>query len=143
MTKQGTQIPVIAVSASLFKEDKERIESAGMQGFLLKPFKINDLLALIGEVLGVEYTQEEQLQLIPETLGEKQFNVATELMKVSPEIISKLQNAIQTADFYTIVDLLKQMNAEQSPLSGYLQTLANNFDYSQIQQILNNREGEQ
>ncbi|MES0490594.1 MAG: PAS domain S-box protein [Leptospirales bacterium] len=42
-------IPIIAVTANAFKEDKERSFASGMNAFITKPYKINDLIAAIHE----------------------------------------------------------------------------------------------
>ena len=41
------QLPIIALTASAFFQDKERIYSHGMNGFIIKPFKPADLYAKI------------------------------------------------------------------------------------------------
>lgn len=42
--KFNNNIPIIALSASVFMEVKEKIEECGMNGFIFKPFKPDDLL---------------------------------------------------------------------------------------------------
>ena len=42
-------IPIIAVTANAFKEDKERSFASGMNAFIAKPYKINELIEAIHE----------------------------------------------------------------------------------------------
>jgi CheY-like chemotaxis protein len=44
-------IPVIALTADAMKEDKDRCLAAGMNDFISKPFKFEELEALIKEYL--------------------------------------------------------------------------------------------
>ena len=45
-------IPIIAISANAFKEDKEASHAAGMNGHLAKPMDAEAVLAMVEEVLG-------------------------------------------------------------------------------------------
>jgi PAS domain S-box-containing protein len=49
------QTPIIAVTASVFLEDLEKIKEAGSDGYLRKPFKENELFECIESCLGVQY----------------------------------------------------------------------------------------
>ena len=49
--KFNKDIPVIALSASVFMEVKDRIEACGMDGFIFKPFNPDDLLFEIDKAL--------------------------------------------------------------------------------------------
>jgi signal transduction histidine kinase/CheY-like chemotaxis protein len=48
--KFNKYIPIIALSASVFMEIKDRIEDSGMNGFIFKPFDPEDLLNQIEEI---------------------------------------------------------------------------------------------
>ena len=49
--KFNKNIPVIALSASVFMEVKDQIEESGMNGFIFKPFNPDDLLSQIDEAI--------------------------------------------------------------------------------------------
>ena len=49
--KFNDSIPILALSASVFMEIKDKINESGMNGFIFKPFEPNDLLNKIEEVV--------------------------------------------------------------------------------------------
>ncbi|NVK51640.1 MAG: response regulator [Flavobacteriaceae bacterium] len=49
--KFNTDIPIIALSASVFVEVKNKIQESGMDGFIYKPFEPKDLLDKIEELI--------------------------------------------------------------------------------------------
>ncbi|MEM5948023.1 response regulator [Spirochaetia bacterium 38H-sp] len=51
LRKRGYKGPIIAVTANAFKEDKERCIAAGMNDFLPKPFKKDDLVSVLAKWL--------------------------------------------------------------------------------------------
>jgi signal transduction histidine kinase/CheY-like chemotaxis protein len=55
-TERGAAIPIIAVSASVFKSEQESILEQGADDFLSKPFKRNQLLKLIAKHLNLTPT---------------------------------------------------------------------------------------
>ncbi|MCA1659249.1 MAG: response regulator [Verrucomicrobiaceae bacterium] len=53
------QLKIIAVSASVFEDDRQQAIDAGCDDFLPKPFKEEQLLAVLGRALGLEWTFSE------------------------------------------------------------------------------------
>ena len=49
--KFNKEIPILALSASVFSEVKDPIFNSGMNGFIVKPFNPNDLLYEINKVI--------------------------------------------------------------------------------------------
>ena len=48
----NTRIPIIAVTANAFPEDKERCLQAGMDDYISKPFQPEELISKIRNLLG-------------------------------------------------------------------------------------------
>ena len=48
---QKASIPIIAVTANAFAEDKKIALEAGMDGYLAKPYDIPEMMKLLGDLL--------------------------------------------------------------------------------------------
>ena len=49
--KFNTNVPILALSASVFQEVKDKMLESGMNGFIFKPFDPRDLLNKIEEII--------------------------------------------------------------------------------------------
>ena len=56
--KMKAEIPIIAMTANAFEEDKRDAFAAGMNGHIAKPIQVDKLLSTLAEVWGKEMTDE-------------------------------------------------------------------------------------
>lgn len=49
--KDKACIPIIAMTANAFKEDKKDAITAGMNGYIAKPIHIDNLLSIMSEII--------------------------------------------------------------------------------------------
>jgi CheY-like chemotaxis protein len=50
--ERGGHIPIIAMTANVFKEDVDKSLASGMDGHIAKPLNLNEVLARLREYLG-------------------------------------------------------------------------------------------
>jgi CheY-like chemotaxis protein len=50
-TQGASRLPIVALSAGAFAEDGERCRAAGMDAFLIKPVRHDDLAAIVARFL--------------------------------------------------------------------------------------------
>ncbi|MCW7489913.1 PAS domain S-box protein [Leptospira meyeri] len=63
--KDSSRIPIIALSASVFEEDKISAKNAGMDGFVSKPIDLQDLFSEIEKVFGNKNTIKTNTISVP------------------------------------------------------------------------------
>jgi len=86
-------IPVIAVTASAMKRDKEKIMESKFDSYLVKPVQMKELLNILTQFLpySVQKPPEDEMQNIPSTKSEKVPQHSAELLK---EIAAQLSGSL-------------------------------------------------
>ena len=92
-TPAGKKIPVIAVSASAFEEERYDILAAGADEFISKPFRECELFASIRKLLGIEYRYAEDTVLLPTTI-ESAALTTDDLKSLPDELREELRQAL-------------------------------------------------
>jgi CheY-like chemotaxis protein len=88
------KIPIIALTANGVKGEEKKYFEAGMNGFLTKPFKENDLYELIQKVM-YEYNTGQQAEVevaATKSISTKQYSLALieDLMQGNKDLIKKI-----------------------------------------------------
>ncbi|MEI8202584.1 MAG: PAS domain S-box protein [Bacteroidota bacterium] len=137
-TEKGKRTPIVALTASAFEEEQEKAESIGMQGYIRKPFRESELFNTIGKVLGIKYVYETEVNI--KSRQERYLNddetIVADIDKLPNKLISGMLNAVSVADLDLLLELIKSIEPDNIELAKYLTTLANNYDYDYLQQIL-------
>ncbi|XWK86821.1 MAG: ATP-binding protein [Phormidium sp.] len=131
---------IIALTASAFNEDRDRILNAGCDDFVSKPFRIPEIFAKISEYLGVRYlyeqttpTQENQKSKTKVKISEKL--TAADLSIMSAEWLAQLNHAASCADDEQILELIAEIPPEKAELADKLTDLVNNFQFEEITKL--------
>lgn len=134
---QGYTPKIIALTASAFAEDRDRILKVGFDDFVSKPFRISEIFAKMSHHLGVLYLYEEptptqKTQKSQSSLKLVQKLTETDLSIMSAEWLAQLNHAASCADDELILKLIAQIPPEKAELADKLTDLVNNFEFEEI-----------
>jgi CheY-like chemotaxis protein/anti-sigma regulatory factor (Ser/Thr protein kinase) len=130
----GEQVKIIAVTASVFEEQRDKILSAGCDELVCKPVRESEIFDAIGRLIDVEYLYSDATQLpAPEEtpkLTEKM------LSEIPPELISELRQATLVLDRKTMAGLIERIGAHAPDTAKALQRLVDDFQFERIKDLL-------
>ena len=122
---------IIAITASAFEEQKEKIIAAGCDDFVAKPFTEGAILDKLSQHLGVEFTstESEAIALIPENSPA----ISTiDLTSLSPELVSKINQAAIAVDSSQIEQLITKIPEDKQYIVRAITQMLNSYDFDGI-----------
>jgi len=134
----GKDLKIVAVTASAFIEQRNELLNAGMDDFVRKPYRFNDIYDCLGRLLGVQYIFESTPVAI-----ESEIVMLTQdmLAALSPELRNELKEALESLDSDRISVAITQVEALDAKLYKTLSYFVANFDYPGILKALSSNEG--
>jgi PAS domain S-box-containing protein len=123
----GHEVKIVALTASVFREDRGAIIAAGCDDVLPKPLDQEKLFDTMKQLLGVRYRYADQPALSDSTMGGK-----VDLSSLPSSLREALCQAAVTLDQKAaerVVDRIREIDA---PLSEALKRLIHNYRYDQI-----------
>ncbi|MDD5268061.1 MAG: PAS domain S-box protein [Methylococcales bacterium] len=129
----GKEVKIVAVTASAFTEQRNDMLDAGMDDFLSKPYRFNEIYECLTKQLGVQYTYAE----VQAAEGVSNSEVTAQMLAVlPPELRSELHDALESLESERIAAAIEQVASYDSKLHKTLSRLADNFDYPAILRAL-------
>jgi len=114
--KMESAIPIIAMTAHSLAGEQDRCFSAGMDGYVPKPFKQHELLQAITSALKKErpkaHHPKADLSQIEETDRQKpgwKKEVTSQFIEKAPIELKELQSAVKRNDFKTVLQTSEQL----------------------------------
>jgi PAS domain S-box-containing protein len=135
-TEKGRQTPVVAITASLFEDDKAKAITQDIDGYIRKPFRENELFNTIGQILGIVFiTDEEKPDDPPSRYLNNPDAIVEDMAKMPQDLRTQMLNKVEAADFHQLIELINNIKSDNPELADHLVTLANNYDYTRLAQI--------
>ncbi|MEG5064390.1 PAS domain S-box protein [Microcoleus sp. B3-A4] len=131
---QSQETVIIALTASIFEEEREKVVMAGFNDFISKPFQQRDIFDKIAKYLPVQYIYEvveqtPQKQLVETVSGE-------DLSIMSPQWLEQMYQAAYYLDTEVMNELIVQIPESKASLSQALTEYINNFNSDRIMELI-------
>ena len=137
-TAAGHATPIIGVTASVFEQSRNQILSAGVDAYIRKPFRSEELFETLEKVLGLRYV------LAKESAGpvENRTLTAESLAALPKALLQAMRQAVAGGDMGQLTKLISEVEKLGLAAAGGLQALADRYDYEQLDGWLRQGEGE-
>jgi len=119
---------IIAVTASIFEEDRVRVLEAGCDDFVRKPFTEQEIFNMMAKHLGLVYVYDE-----PETHSKPHKSLSADDLAILPKAwIEKLNQAANRGRVQPLQDLISQIETEYPWIAESLLLLIDEYQFKQI-----------
>jgi signal transduction histidine kinase/DNA-binding response OmpR family regulator len=126
----GRDVKIIALTASVFKEERNNIVAAGMDDFVRKPYHPEELFDCLVKNLGVRFVYDEPS---PASTEEPSAALKSEAFALLPqELRAELTNALINLDVVQITKLIYRVSELDPALGDVLSLHAERFGYTTI-----------
>ncbi len=123
----GAETVVIALSANVFEDDRQRMLSVGCADFVAKPFREQEILDVMVRYLGVELVHDGPPSEPPPAPID-----AAALASAPAEWRERVRAAALAADPAAIEALAQEIDGSLPPLGARLRQAADAFDYDRV-----------
>jgi len=129
----GMATKIVALTASVFEEDRVKVIAGGGDDFVRKPFRESEIFEIMQKHLGVRYVFEQEE--VPVPLGNRPWadaGVAEAFVKLPAHLSARLKDATELSDAALIDQIIRDIATTDPRLANLLTKLADDFAYDKI-----------
>jgi len=140
LSARAKRVPIIAITASAFKEQRREIIAAGCDDVVIKPFKAHEIFEVMSRFLDIEYNYESDDDLLPARTGKSDLTSAM-LTELPAELLNDLRQATLALDREAISAVIDRIEPLAPDTAKGLRTLLDEFQIGRIRDLLGEVEG--
>ncbi len=139
-TGKGRGTSVIAVTASAFDDAEKEVLAAGVDGYVRKPFRSEEIFAVLEKCLGLRYVYADNTGQTPEAASVQPLTRAD--LALLPETLRQaMRQAVDEGDMAGLQALITQVEETDAEAAHKLRNLADQYDYGTLSHVLVNLKG--
>jgi signal transduction histidine kinase/CheY-like chemotaxis protein len=125
----GMEVKIAAVTASAFASEREAVVAAGVDDFVRKPYRVNEIFDCLARHLAIHYRLRNTESMAPE----QPPTLRPEDLRVLPgELRDELSDALIRLDISHIAQVISRVTRRNPALGSVLESLASRLAYSEI-----------
>lgn len=132
----GTQVKIAAVSASAMSDERAAIMAAGMDDFVRKPYRPDDIYSCMTRHLGLQFMRATVSQEAPEAVMPELHLQPTDFSDVPIEIRARLRLAALELDPDKLAAALVLLEPLHPELAAAIERMTQAFRYDELLQML-------
>ncbi|HND22036.1 MAG TPA: response regulator, partial [Acidobacteriota bacterium] len=136
--RQSTRLPIIALTASAFEEDRQLVLASGFDDYLAKPFTEKMLFEMIGKHLKVQF-QEEITHVTPSSFD--QPSDLTQQNGLDEEWKAAFHRSLTTGRTAKALELIEQLPPHHQSLADTLRRLVKQYRFDELFALLEQEPG--
>jgi predicted ATPase/signal transduction histidine kinase/DNA-binding NarL/FixJ family response regulator len=130
----GAKVKILAVTASVFEEQRDEILGVGCDELVCKPVRESEIFESIGRLLNIEYLYSDVPQLsVP---GDGPELTSEMLSQLPPKMNKDLTQAALVLDRAAMAELIEQVADHAPDTAKGLQRLVDGFQFGRIRELL-------
>jgi PAS domain S-box-containing protein len=140
-TEKGHDTPVIAVTASAFKDSEDQILATGVSAYLRKPFRAEELWDALGGCLSLRYVYADDSPVADKGVMPNQLPAinAAQVAALPADILQAMRQSVDEGDMTRLAELIDQVEPQDADVAKVLHALASRYDYVQLGHLLDMR----
>lgn len=134
-TPKGRSTPVIAVTASAFEDAEKEVWATGVDGYVRKPFRSEEIFAVLAKCLGLRYIHADDPGPAPEKIDIRPLT--REDLEAVPETLRQaMRQAVNEGDMAALQERITRVEETDAGLARRLRNLADQYDYETLTHLL-------
>ncbi|MGR9012516.1 MAG: ATP-binding protein [Gammaproteobacteria bacterium] len=129
----GDKVKIVAVTASVFAEQRQEFLDAGIDDIVSKPFRDAEIFACMTKHLGVRFIYD---QPVNEKNGVDHLLNEQYLKQLPTQLSAELRQAATSLDIEQSQEVIEKIRAIDAPLADVLAERVNRFDFEAITKLL-------
>jgi signal transduction histidine kinase/CheY-like chemotaxis protein len=131
----GDTIPIIAITASAFKQQHSEILAAGCNDMVIKPFRALEIFEKMGRYLDIEYIYEPEAEAAP--VREPEVKLTTAMLADLPdELLQELREATLSLNSEAITAVIEHIEPLAPVTAKGLRALLDDLRMGRLQELL-------
>jgi signal transduction histidine kinase/CheY-like chemotaxis protein len=131
----GREVKIVALTASVFKAERDHFLAAGLDDFVRKPYRLEEIFGCLARQLGVRFVHKEDQGAM--AVGEENRILLPEALATLPQELRKeLTDALISLDAARINGIIRQVNDLAPELGKTLDYHTAQLGYTTILQAL-------